>query len=359
MANLALDKSFWRGRRVFLTGHTGFKGAWLTAWLTELGANVVGYSLAPVSSPSLFQLLGLPQQHEADITDAARLTKAMQAAAPDIVFHLAAQSLVTASYDDPVGTFATNVVGTAALLNAVRSCQSVSAVVVITSDKCYENREWSWGYRETDRLGGHDAYSASKAAAEIIVSSMRNSFFAENVAGMHRAKIATVRAGNVIGGGDWAENRLVPDIVRAAQAGKVVIRNPNATRPWQHVLEPLAAYMGLAQLLVNEGAKFANSYNFGPLEDDTKSVAEFVTIFSKHYAFEVDSPISNTNAPHEANNLALDCSMARSELGWRSRWNFENAIEKTASWYSSYDKGSNVSQLVSSQIAAFEAASPY
>ena len=265
------DAGFWRGKRVFLTGHTGFKGGWLAIWLESLGASVFGYALAPVTTPSLFEITRLDESVDsilADVRDAQKLSDAIRRAEPDIVFHLAAQPLVRASYRDPVETYSTNVMGTVHLLEAVRQTDSVRAVVVVTTDKCYDNREWEWGYRENDPLGGYDPYSSSKAAAELVTAAYRNSYFLASEV----AAVASARAGNVIGGGDWSEDRLIPDIVRAVSDGKPVrIRNPDAIRPWQHVAEPLAGYIRLAQHLYTDGAGFAQAWNFGPEDRDAGS----------------------------------------------------------------------------------------
>lgn len=356
---LRVDPDYWRGRRVFLTGHTGFKGAWLAFWLTEMGAEVTGYALPPQGVPALFDLLGLPQGHFADIRDAAALAAAVEAAQSEVVFHLAAQAIVRASFDDPVGTFATNVTGTAALLDAVRRVDSVRAVVAVTSDKCYENREWEWGYRETDPMGGHDPYSASKGAAELVVASMRRSYFAPAKPGGHPARIVSVRAGNVIGGGDWSADRLVPDIVRAVSgAGEVTLRNPGAIRPWQHVLEPVAAYLALAQRLA-AGEAVDEAYNFGPVGDDARpviDVAEAMVAAFGRGRIAIDAP---TDRLHEAHYLKLDCSRAMTNLGWKPRWGFTDAIAHTAAWYAGHASGADPIALTRQQIAAFQSGDPY
>jgi CDP-glucose 4,6-dehydratase len=356
---LDLDAVFWRGRRVFLTGHTGFKGAWLNYWLLRMGAVVTGYGLPPSTSPCLFGLLKLPPGHFADIRDVNRLSEAVRKADPEIVLHLAAQALVRPSFSDPVGTFSTNVVGTAAVLDAVRMAPSVRAVVVITSDKCYANHEWAWGYRETDALGGHDPYSASKAATEIVTSAMRQSYFAPYRSGGHAARIATVRAGNVIGGGDWSKDRLVPDIVRASEAGMVTLRNPHAVRPWQHVLEPLAAYLGLAQKLCSDRKDVDEAFNIGPAAQDSRPVLEVANALVAALGGRRIAHEPSGDQLHEAGLLRLDSSKAYSVLGWRPRWDFERAIDMTASWYAGYARGEDVSAMTDAQLNAFEADSPY
>lgn len=358
---LEVNPAFWAGRRVFLTGHTGFKGAWLHFWLARMGASVTGYSLPPETSPSLFHLLELPDGHSADIRDSDTLANAVQSAAPEIVLHLAAQALVRPSFDSPVDTFATNVVGTAALLDAVRKCPSVCAIVVVTSDKCYENREWPWAYRETDALGGSDPYSASKGAAELVVASMRRSYFAPYRARGHQARIATARAGNVIGGGDWSKDRLIPDIVRVAMLadGVVNLRNPQSVRPWQHVLEPLAAYLGLAERLYARFEGADEAFNFGPDGISTRPVVEVAEAMVAAMGRGRLTSERLGDEPPEAGLLRLDCSKASSILGWRTRWDFKDAIAMTAAWYSGYAEGDDVKALTASQIDAFVAASPY
>lgn len=326
------------GRSVFVTGHTGFKGAWLSLWLTRMGARVSGYALAPATSPNLFELAGVRADMAAhvvaDIGDLPSLSAAMQQAAPDVVFHLAAQALVRRSYRDTAATWATNVMGTVNLLEAVRACPSVKAVVVVTTDKCYENREWPWGYRETDALGGRDPYSASKAGAELVVQSYRSSFFSG--AG---PQLASARAGNVIGGGDWSEDRLVADAARAAAAGTpLLIRNPGATRPWQHVLESLHGYLRLAALLLDDKlhdkASHAEAFNFGPDAPDNVSVAELLGRLQRHWPeLRWEPEQAGLAAPHEAHFLYLDSSKARQQLGWRPRWNLDACVEETARWY--------------------------
>ena len=323
-------REFWRGRSVFLTGHTGFKGGWLSTWLLTLGARVAGYALAPDTTPSYFERCGLAERLAScygDINDAGALEAALGAARPSIVFHLAAQSLVRRSYRAPVETFATNVLGTARLLEAVRGTPSAEAVVVVTSDKCYDNRERPEGYREDEPLGGHDPYSASKAAAELVAAAYRRSFFAQG------ARVATVRAGNVIGGGDWAEDRLVPDAMRALARGEAVrVRNPAAVRPWQHVLEPLGGYLTLAERLVESDA-FATAWNFGPRDEDAVPVAALVELVLGLWGDGRWEAVAEAAAPHEAGLLRLDWTQARQRLGWRPVLTLKEAAELTVAWY--------------------------
>lgn len=329
------ESSAYAGRSVFLTGHTGFKGSWLAMWLARADARVTGYALPPEGALSLFTQAHvadtLQVHHEADIRDAERLRTAMQAARPEIVFHLAAQPLVRASYRDPVSTWATNVMGTVHLLEAVRACPSVRAVVIVTTDKSYENREWVWGYRETDPLGGHDPYSASKAGAELVAASYRQSFLAER-----NVQVATARAGNVIGGGDWSEDRLIPDAARAVAAGTALrIRHPEATRPWQHVLESLRGYLLLGERLLAADETCATAFNFGPVPADNLAVGDVLARMQPHWpglAWEVDEA-ARAIAPHEARYLYLDAAKARQLLGWRPRWTLDEALAATAHWY--------------------------
>ena len=329
----ALAVSFWRDKRVLVTGHTGFKGAWLSLWLAEAGARVTGVALEPETQPALFHQLGLADRMDhriLDIRNADALRGMVAAVQPDAVFHLAAQSLVLRGYREPVGTWDVNVMGTIHLLDALRQLEKPCAAVMITTDKVYENRECEFGYRETDPLGGHDPYSASKAAAEIAISCWRRSF----LTGASGVRVAAARAGNVIGGGDWSENRIVPDIARALGAGKPVeIRNRHATRPWQHVLEPLAGYLQLARrLLEHPAGAYQDGFNFGPELEATRTVGELVAACLRHWPGEaVDS--SPPDAPHEAGRLSLVIERARSRLGWTPRWGFERGVAETIGWY--------------------------
>lgn len=353
-----IDKSFWRGRRVLVTGHTGFKGGWLSLWLESLGAEVTGYALTPTTSPNLYEAAnvtrGLKESVIADIRDLDRLGDVIRRARPEIVIHMAAQPLVRASYADPIETYSVNVVGTATLLEAIRRGGGVRAVVSVTSDKCYENREWVWGYRESDPMGGFDPYSSSKGCAELVTSAMRNAFFHPESWSEHKVAVASARAGNVIGGGDWAEDRLVPDLVRAFTAGvAAAVRRPDAVRPWQHVLEPLSGYLVLAERLVDEGPDFAEAWNFGPEESDAREVGWLADRVSTLWGDGARCEGDRRAHPHEATFLKLDCSKARARLGWRPRWHLERALEETVAWYRAFYAGSDVRALSAGQIAAY------
>jgi CDP-glucose 4,6-dehydratase len=326
-----VSAKFWQGKRVFLTGHTGFKGSWMGAWLTRLGARVTGFSLAPETRPSHFALL--PKQYESlenDLRDLEAVTSALRRTNPDVVVHMAAQSLVRASYADPVGTYASNVMGTLHVLESIRQTPSVRVALIVTSDKCYENRETMKPYVESDPIGGHDPYSSSKGCAEILTSSMRRSFFSES-----SCLIASVRAGNVIGGGDWAVDRLIPDCIRAWTNRKPVrIRNPQAIRPWQHVLDPLSGYLQLAEALYASNRELAKGWNFGPTLDSAWPVERIVdAVKARLPAFDF---FVEPSSEHEANLLTLDSEQARRELGWRPRWAIETALEKTLEWYAAH-----------------------
>jgi len=340
LENMGLNPEFWQNRRVFLTGHSGFKGAWMSLWLQSLGAEVTGYSLAPPTDPSLHADAGVAkgmtslEGDDHDVRDLEALCSALSTSRAEVVIHMAAQALVRPSYDDPVGTFSTNVMGTVNLLEAVRRVSSVRSVVVVTTDKCYENREWEWGYRENDPMGGHDAYSASKGCAELAVAAYRKSFYSDGKG----PSLATARAGNVIGGGDWAADRLVPDCVRAWSAGdNVTLRYPNATRPWQHVLDPLHGYLMLCERLFAEGGSdFAKGWNFGPSGDGSRRVGEVVQLMSEVWGPGADLRIESEGHPHESRALQLDCSRARDRLDWVPVWQLENSVVKTTEWYRAY-----------------------
>lgn len=354
-----MNRAFWRGRRVFLTGHTGFKGGWLALWLQDCGAEVTGYALPPPTTPSLFELAGVADNMRSvigDIRDLSALTAAVAEARPEVVFHLAAQPLVRYSYTSPVETYATNVMGTVNLLEAVRAVDSVRAVVVITTDKCYENREWVWGYRENEPMGGYDPYSNSKGCAELVTAAYRSSFFNPARYAEHGVAVASVRAGNVIGGGDWAQDRLVPDIVRAFLAGQPVeIRNPHAIRPWQHVLDPLNGYLVLAERLCGSKATaFAEGWNFGPAEDDAEPVQAVVEQLATCWGDGASWRLDGGEHPHEAHFLRLDCAKARTRLGWRPRWPLAKALTEVAGWYKAFGEGKNLRSLTLQQIETFE-----
>ncbi len=339
-----MNAMFWSGKRVFLTGHSGFKGGWLSLWLEKMGAEVFGYALSPPSKPSLFSEAAINKHTcslKGDIRDLEQLRASMADCRPDIVFHLAAQAIVRNSYNDPVYTFDTNVMGTVNLLEAIRAVDSVRAVVVVTSDKCYENRECCWGYRENEAMGGYDPYSCSKGCAELVTSAYRRSFFGS--VSERAVMIASVRAGNVIGGGDWADDRLIPDIMRSLMAGKpVVIRNPTAVRPWQHVLEPLRGYLMLAERLWNEEESFADAWNFGPDTHSTRPVRwivdQLTRLWGKGACWEQDPD----EHPHEAHYLKLDCSKAETLLGWKPLIDLPLALEWVAAWYHKFQQGADM-----------------
>ena len=348
----------WQGRRVFLTGHTGFKGGWLALWLAARGAKVRGYALDPSSEPNLFTQASVGDvvdDDRGDIQDYPKLEASLTDFEPEVVFHMAAQPLVRRSYADPLGTYGTNVMGTANLLEAVRKSPSVRAVVCITTDKCYQNREWAWPYRETDPLGGHDPYSSSKACSEIVAAAYRDSYFPVSRLGEHHVAIATARAGNVIGGGDWSEDRLIPDLIRGFHTGQpVLIRRPHAIRPWQHVLEPLQGYITLAEKLLAGKAEAATAFNFGPVNDDSWPVERIAIRLVKMWGPGAAWTQDDTSTVHEAHYLTLDSSKARAELGWRPRLNLETALEWTMHWYRQWQSGADIAAETRAQIAQYE-----
>jgi CDP-glucose 4,6-dehydratase len=382
LEDLVVTRQFWRDRRVLVTGHTGFKGAWLCHWLGVLGAKASGVALE-ATRPSLFalsSLAGSMRSTIADIRDLAALRRIFADTQPEVVFHMAAQSLVRAGYEDPVDTYSTNVLGTVHVLEAVRATPSVKAAVVVTSDKCYENREWVWGYRESDPMGGHDPYSSSKGCAEIVTAAYRRSFFSDparaGTAGgpvgatpaqasgaQAYASIASARAGNVIGGGDWARDRLVPDLISAfGRKEPARIRHPNAIRPWQHVLEPLSGYLTLAEALSRAGQVYAEAWNFGPGEDDTRSVAEVATRLTQAWGGDASwEPAGMPNAsqpagsePHEAQQLRLDCAKARQRLGWKPRLDLAQALQWTVDWHRAVGEGADARVVTEAQIARYQ-----
>lgn len=353
-----INPIFWNGKKVFLTGHTGFKGSWLCLWLSSMGAEITGYSLEPSTFPSLFDLCHIKDLLKnnviADIRDSSKLNLAIQQAQPEIVIHMAAQPLVRESYMSPVETYEVNVMGTVNLLEAVRNCKSVVSVVNVTTDKCYENKEWNWGYRENEPLGGYDPYSSSKACSELVTSAYRNSFLNDQI-GDRKIAVASARAGNVIGGGDWAADRLVPDSVRSILNGqKIIIRNPHSIRPWQHVLEPLSGYLLLAENLYKQGENYASAWNFGPSDDDAKPVEWIVQEICRKWhgaSYEVD--ISSSH-PHEAQYLKLDCSKAIVELKWHPRWSLGQAIDKILEFTIAYQKGESLIDICARQIKEYQ-----
>jgi CDP-glucose 4,6-dehydratase len=356
---VGLNRAFWRDRRVLVTGHTGFKGGWLALWLQALGAKVSGWSLPPPTLPSLFEAGRVADGMDSrlvDLRDRKQVNVAARAADPEIVLHLAAQSLVKHSYADPVDTYATNVMGTVHLLDALRGLPRVRAVVVVSSDKCYENREWPWGYRENEAMGGFDPYSSSKGCVELVTAAYRDSYFKASERPAPGAAIATARAGNVVGGGDWARDRLIPDCFRAIDAkAPIRIRRPDAVRPWQHVLDPLAGYLALAERLHGEGNDFAEAWNFGPSDEDTRPVRWVVERLIHALGGGATWEADTAPQPHEANALKLDCSKARLRLNWRPRWPLRTAVEKVCAWRQAYTVGANMRDYTLAQIAEFEA----
>ena len=372
-----LNTSFWRKRRVFITGHTGFKGSWLSLWLKELGAQVSGFALEPATEPALYRVLGLDgmiNSSIADVCDAKALASELRASEPEVVFHLAAQPLVRASYADPLTTYATNVMGTAHVLEAVRHQPSVRAVVIVTTDKCYENREWDWGYREVDRLGGHDPYSNSKACAELLTQAYRESFFSDPDPLARRIGIATARAGNVIGGGDWAVDRLLPDAMRAfSQHQTLKLRFPDAIRPWQHVLEPLGGYLMLAERLYVETRRFSGSWNFGPSNDSVATVQAVVAMAAQTWAQgatvalapSVRNPVEPTStiprweieqgaALHEASVLLLDSTKSQRHLGWKPVFSLEEAVGRVVAFTQAWLSGDSMYEYCMREIAHYQ-----
>lgn len=343
---------FWKGRKVFITGHTGFKGSWLSLWLQSLGADILGVALAPPTNPNLFTLANVAKSMTSvigDVNDFSLLQKILKEFQPEIIIHMAAQSLVRYSYKQPVETYATNVMGTVHVLEAARNCSSVKALVNVTTDKCYENKEWHWGYRENDRLGGHDPYSNSKACSELVTSAYRDSYYKTAQIGL-----ASARAGNVIGGGDWAEDRLIPDIIRACLNNQAVsIRNPHAIRPWQHVLEPLSGYLLLAERLYHSASDYADSWNFGPQEDDIKPVGWIADYIVQQWGSQANWLQDGNEHPHEATYLKLDCAKAKSKLGWQPRWHLEKGLTETVRWYQAYKASQDMREFSLNQIKNF------
>ncbi len=345
---------FWKGKKVYVTGHTGFKGSWLCLWLQDMGAIVKGFALEPNTNPNLFTFAKVGQNMDSeigDITDLKHIADSMIAFNPEVLIHMAAQPLVRLSYQEPVLTYATNVMGTVNVLEAARKCINLKAIVSVTTDKCYENKEWAWGYRENEAMGGHDPYSSSKGCAELVTSAYRNSFFNSP----NQASLASARAGNVIGGGDWSDDRLIPDILKAFEKNEpVIVRNPMSTRPWQHVLEPLSGYLVLAEHLYEEGIAYAEAWNFGPKDEDCKSVNwildKMVSKWGKGASWELDK----NNNPHEAGYLKLDCSKAAMQLNWRPKWNLEETLESIINWQQNFLTGKNSKELCLREIAKYQ-----
>lgn len=355
---MSMNLSFWHGKRVFLTGHTGFKGGWLSLWLQQLGAEVTGFALSAPTEPSLYEVADVARGMRSiigDVRDAAALKRAVTEARPEIVIHMAAQPLVRYSYAHPVETYSTNVMGLVNLFEAVRSTSGVRSVVNVTSDKCYENREWPWGYRENEAMGGYDPYSNSKGCAELITSAYRNSYFNAAKHASHGVALGSGRAGNVIGGGDWALDRLIPDMLRAIGAGEAVkIRNPDAIRPWQHVLEPLSGYLTLAEKLFTYGSTYAEGWNFGPHDIDAKPVAWIVERMTQAWGDGAAWQLEGIPQPHEATYLKLDCSKARAALDWHPRWAIGQTIEKIVEWHKACEQGDDMRTLTLEQITAYQ-----
>lgn len=347
-----IDAAFWQGKKVFLTGHTGFKGSWLSLWLQSMGAELHGYALMPPTNPSLFEEANLADGMVStigDVRDYCSLFEALKKSQAEIVIHMAAQPLVRLSYEQPVETYATNVMGTVHLFEAIRQLGGVRAIVNVTTDKCYENKEWIWGYREDEPMGGYDPYSNSKGCSELVTSAYRRSFFQNT-----DTALASARAGNVIGGGDWALDRLVPDILRAFERQEpVIIRNPYATRPWQHVFEPLSGYMTLAQKLYEQGQRFAEGWNFGPNEDDAKPVQWIVEELVKDWGNGASWRLDAGEHPHEAHYLKLDISKVKSRLDWQPRWPLATALEKITAWHQAWRAHENVREICLSQIEQY------
>ncbi|MEJ8545133.1 CDP-glucose 4,6-dehydratase [Brevibacillus borstelensis] len=355
------NERFWSDMRVFVTGHTGFKGSWLCLFLSTLGAKVTGYSLVPPTNPNMFTLCGIDQMVtniQADIRDRERLRESLEKADPDIVIHMAAQPLVRESYQSPAETYEMNALGTVYLLEAVRSLSTkgkrIRSVIIVTTDKCYENKEWPWGYRENDPLGGYDPYSSSKACAELIASSYRHSFFHPDAYSKHGVGLATARAGNVIGGGDWAKDRLFPDCIRALLQGQTIkIRSPKSIRPWQHVLEPIGGYLLLARKLHENGPLYSEGWNFGPNPDDVKTVEWIVETLCRKWGGQAAYEVVQGIQPHEACYLQLDCSKARWSLGWQPKWDISQAIEKIVEWTHAYRERKDVKSISIKQVEEY------
>jgi len=353
-----MDKQFWNGKKVLITGHTGFKGSWLSLWLQHLGANVSGFSLPSPTKPSLFEVANVAANMYSitgDVRDLEHLKMGISDRRPEIIIHMAAQSLVRYSYANPVETYSTNVMGTVNVLEAIRFSENVRVVIIVTSDKCYKNNEWLWGYRENDPMGGQDPYSSSKGCAELITSSYINSYFSKEDYGSHGVAVASVRAGNVIGGGDWAKDRLIPDIMSAVKESQpVVIRNPNSMRPWQHVLEPLNGYLILAKKLWESGPSHVGAWNFGPNDDEAKPVLWIVERILKMWGNGTKWKLDEGAHPHESNYLTLDSTKARRLLGWSPKLRLHTALEWIVDWYLNHQQNSNMRHFSEAEIKRFE-----
>jgi len=349
-----IDKNFWKNKKVFLTGHTGFKGSWMSLMLHYLGAEVIGYALKPPTNPSLFELCDIEQiitSNIFDVRDLNNLEKCVINAQPDIIIHMAAQPLVRESYKNPLVTYQTNVMGTVHLFESIRKCKSIKAVVNVTTDKCYENIEKDVAYKENEPLGGYDPYSNSKACSELVTSAYRNSFFNPNEYQKHGVAVATARAGNVIGGGDWADDRLIPDCIKSfLNKENILIRYPRSTRPWQHVLEPIYGYLMLAQKLFSEGAEYAEAWNFGPDVSDAKPVEWIVKKMCEKFGNSISYSVDDNNHPHEAGFLKLDCSKTIDRLGWNPKWNIDTALDKIVEWTKEYETEKNMRKVCLRQI---------
>ncbi len=358
MEGLAMDKRFWNGKRVLITGHTGFKGSWLSLWLQSKGANVIGYSLPPPTVPSLFELADViagMQSITGDVRDLKSLEKVIARQKPDIIIHMAAQSLVRYSYVDPVETYSTNIMGTVNILEAAKNSDFVKVIVIVTSDKCYENKELKRGYRENDRMGGYDPYSSSKGCAELITSAYITSYFSKSHSSNHTASVASVRAGNVIGGGDWTTDGLIPDTMNAFMHRlPVIIRYPNAIRPWQYVLEPLRGYLMLIEALWDDGSKYSGPWNFGPKNEDNKKVSWIVKTLTKLWGKGARMELDTARHLHEASCLKLDSSKARDHLGWSSKLNISRTLEWIVNWYLSYQNKEDMRRITEAEIKRFE-----
>ena len=352
-----MNSSFWSGKKVFITGHTGFKGSWLSIWLNEMGATLKGYSLEPITKPSLYYEVNVStimQSEYGDIRDFPKLSKSISDFKPDVIFHLAAQALVRQSYKDPIETYSTNVMGTVHLLEAARKTENTKAIINVTSDKCYENREWVWPYRENDPMGGYDPYSSSKGCAELVSSAYINSFFNSELYETHQCSLASVRAGNVIGGGDWSDDRLIPDIIKAFSLKQdVEIRSPKAIRPWQHVLEPLSGYITLAEHLYSKGPEFNGPWNFGPNPEDAKPVEWIVSKMARLWGQEASWRINEDYHPHEAHYLKLDYSKSNKFLQWQPLWNIEETLKRTVNWYRKWQQKEDMTKYTASEIREY------